>query len=134
MLATLPPRVKQWFIPFLRACIRYGPDALGRRALWTRVVEPYFAWEAYPFVAPTVFGSKLAGCTNEILQQYLYYFGVWEPHVTSWICGRLRPGDGFIDVGANIGYYTLLASHLVGAAGTVVAVEASPKTFARLRD
>jgi FkbM family methyltransferase len=134
VLARLPHRVKHWVIPLLRTCIRYGPDFAVRRALWTRVVEPYFAWEAYPFVAATVFGSRMAGNTNEILQQYVYYFGLWEPHITEWIRRLLRPGDGFIDVGANTGYYSLLASRLVGAAGTVVAIEASPKTFARLRE
>ncbi len=46
---------------------------------------------------------------------------------------RLRPGELFIDVGANVGYYTLLASRLVGNAGKVVAVEALPQTFSVLQ-
>jgi len=78
---------------------------------------------------PTVFGSKIAGDTRDIIQQYIYYFGVWEPHLTRWIVRRLAPGDAFIDVGANIGYYSLLASRLVGECGSVVAIEASPETF-----
>jgi FkbM family methyltransferase len=39
----------------------------------------------------------------------------------------------FVDVGANVGYYTLLASHLVGDSGRVYAFEPNPKTFAYLR-
>src|SRR5262249_14717294 len=60
-------------------------------------------------------------------------FGLWEPNITSWISSSLRRGDSFIDVGANIGYYSLLASSLVGQQGSVVAVEASPKTFSELQ-
>jgi FkbM family methyltransferase len=45
---------------------------------------------------------------------------------------RLRPGDVFIDLGANTGYYTLLAAKLVGPAGRVVAVEASPPIYDQL--
>ena len=39
----------------------------------------------------------------------------------------------FVDVGANIGYFTLLASSLVGPAGRVIAVEANPRTFKLLQ-
>lgn len=46
----------------------------------------------------------------------------------------MQPGDTFIDVGANIGYYSLLASPLVGEAGAVVAIEASPQTFVLLEN
>ncbi|WTK83170.1 FkbM family methyltransferase [Streptomyces sp. NBC_01511] len=46
--------------------------------------------------------------------------------LTRWMQGRLRPGDTFVDVGANIGYYSVLAAQLVEARGRVVAIEASP--------
>jgi FkbM family methyltransferase len=39
----------------------------------------------------------------------------------------------FVDVGANVGYYSLLASKLVGAHGAVVAIEASPSIFSQLQ-
>jgi len=39
----------------------------------------------------------------------------------------LRPGDCFVDVGANIGWYSLNASHYVGPQGRVVAIEANPE-------
>src|SRR5207249_2412898 len=61
-----------------------------------------------------------------------YYFGMWEPHISRWIDERLSPGDTFIDVGANIGYYSLLAARRVGPTGSVVAIEPSPKTFRAL--
>ena len=75
----------------------------------------------------------MAGCTDEFHQQCVYLFGVWEPTLTRWIAKRLRPGDTFIDVGAHIGYYTLLAASLVAATGRVVAVEPSPSIFRALQ-
>lgn len=45
----------------------------------------------------------------------------------------LSPGDVFVDAGANIGIYTLLASRLVGPGGRVIAIEMMPDTAAILR-
>jgi FkbM family methyltransferase len=47
----------------------------------------------------------------------------YEPHVTAFMRRQLKPGMNVIDVGANIGYFTILASKLVGDAGTVLAFE-----------
>ncbi len=46
-----------------------------------------------------------------------------EPHVTAVLRRYLTPGMTVVDVGANIGYFTMLASRLVGPSGRVVAVE-----------
>lgn len=44
----------------------------------------------------------------------------------------LRPGDVFVDIGANIGVYTVFASRLVGKLGRVLAIEMMPETASRL--
>ncbi|MDR6901454.1 FkbM family methyltransferase [Rhizobium miluonense] len=49
--------------------------------------------------------------------------GSYEPEVTSVIENLLKPGDIFVDVGANIGYFSLLGALLVGREGHVYAVE-----------
>jgi FkbM family methyltransferase len=46
----------------------------------------------------------------------------------------LRPGDTYVDVGANIGALALHAAALVGDSGHVTAIEAHPRTFGFLRD
>jgi FkbM family methyltransferase len=46
----------------------------------------------------------------------------------------LKPGDVFIDAGANIGAFTLLGARLVGPEGRVIAVEMMPDTAGRLRN
>mgnify|MGYP001182247361 CR=1 FL=1 len=49
--------------------------------------------------------------------------GIYEPHVTSAVKQLLRKGDTFVDVGANIGFFSVLAAHIVGPQGRVIAVE-----------
>jgi FkbM family methyltransferase len=45
----------------------------------------------------------------------------------------VRKGSIFVDIGANVGTYTLWASRLVGPAGRVVALEPHPRTYAKLK-
>jgi FkbM family methyltransferase len=45
----------------------------------------------------------------------------------------LKPGDNFVDIGANIGSLTLKAASLIGPAGSVVGIEAHPRTFRFLK-
>lgn len=49
--------------------------------------------------------------------------GGWEPHLTGVFRRYLRPGMRVVDVGANVGYYTMLAATLAGADGAVMAFE-----------
>lgn len=51
----------------------------------------------------------------------------YEPQVTNFLKNHLREGMAFVDVGANIGYFTLLAARQVGKGGTVIAVECNPR-------
>jgi FkbM family methyltransferase len=50
----------------------------------------------------------------------------YEPDVTAVFRRLLRPGMGVLDLGANIGFFTMLSASLVGSAGWVVAVEPNP--------
>jgi FkbM family methyltransferase len=56
-----------------------------------------------------------------------------EQQVFDEIRARLRSGDVFVDAGANIGVFTVLAGNIVGPAGKVIAIEMIPETAARLR-
>jgi FkbM family methyltransferase len=87
----------------------------------------------WDFTVRTIFGCTISANTRDTVGRYIFYFGVWEPNLTHWIRRRLVPGDVFIDVGANIGYYSLLAAQLVGDSGKVVAVEALPAIFPALQ-
>jgi len=56
-----------------------------------------------------------------------------ELNLTKFFCENLRPGDVVIDVGAHFGFFTLLASMLVGSAGHVHAFEPTPRSARLLR-
>jgi FkbM family methyltransferase len=58
---------------------------------------------------------------------------VWEPKTTQYLCSKLQPGQVFVDIGANAGYFTLLASRLAGASGKVLAVEPNPRMAEQVR-
>jgi len=60
--------------------------------------------------------------------------GIGEPEVQKALIEHLRSGMTFYDVGANIGFFSLLAARLVGSQGCVISFEADPEIAARLRE
>ncbi|PNE35719.1 FkbM family methyltransferase [Streptomyces eurocidicus] len=106
--------------------MRRAPGTLGKAPLAARYLNPYLRDHPRRRVTQSRSVSRFAVDTQDLIQRYIYMFGTWEPHMTRWLSRRLRSGDTFIDVGANIGYFSLLASQLVGETGGVVAIEASP--------
>lgn len=68
----------------------------------------------------------------DVIERTLLTTGEWDPIVENVLRSCLKPGDTFLDVGANIGYFSLLASQLVGDAGTVVSFEPSARALSRL--
>jgi FkbM family methyltransferase len=62
-----------------------------------------------------------------------YVLGTAEPEVTSFLATNIRPNDVVFDLGANVGYFTLVAAQLVRPSGRVVAVEPLPSNVAALR-
>jgi FkbM family methyltransferase len=61
------------------------------------------------------------------------FMGCFGRGMTLWTRTLLSEGAIFLDVGAHIGYFTLLAAHCVGPAGRVYAVEPNPSAFAALK-
>ena len=82
----------------------------------------------------TAWGGTLRCDPQDFIDQRILAFGVWEPQLTRVISQRLQDGDVFVDIGANIGYYAVLAGLKVGATGKVIAIEASPTIFKRLTE
>jgi FkbM family methyltransferase len=71
---------------------------------------------------------------RDSIARALFLYGTYEICSTRLIQALLRPGMTFVDVGANIGYYTVLARRAVGATGSVYAFEPNPAVFPRLEE
>jgi FkbM family methyltransferase len=70
---------------------------------------------------------------DEVITPTILKTGCWEPEEAAFLRAVLRPGASFLDVGANIGYFTLLASQIVGSTGSVLAVEPEAQNVDLLR-
>jgi FkbM family methyltransferase len=115
----------------LRAYNAHSPLPRGKvRAV--RMFNPYFS-RLEPMELTVVHNSITMDLDlREFVQQFIYY-NLWEPDVRNTLLSVLRPGMTFLDIGANVGYYTLLAAYAVGSTGTVHAFEANPQVFETLR-
>ena len=114
----------------LQAYSRPVPRPIGKRPLWNSVVTRLLArGHDVDLQARTRFGARMHVRFPDTIQSFVYFFGVWEPAITAYLTQALAPGDIVIDIGANVGYDTLLASHLVGPTGAVHAIEASPHVY-----
>ncbi|MGB8352717.1 MAG: stealth conserved region 3 domain-containing protein [Chthoniobacteraceae bacterium] len=60
--------------------------------------------------------------------------GDWEQETTEVFIKHVRPGATIVEVGANMGYYTLLAAERVGRLGKVIAFEANRDLCGLLRE
>jgi FkbM family methyltransferase len=59
--------------------------------------------------------------------------GFWEPHVSVVIERYTKPGMTAVDIGANVGYFSLLMASVAGPTGKVVSIEANPAMAGLLR-
>ena len=118
------------------------------RAPWWRrllhkpahTIVHYAALRLRPFVpfvcqvhAKTFFDAEMLVMLPEESACQIYDYGMIEEDVTTFLLTHVRPGMTFIDVGANLGYFTLLAAHLVQPSGSVHAFEPAQQTFALLQ-
>src|SRR5258707_5692240 len=82
--------------------------------------------------AKTFFGRPMQVHLPDLVGVKLYQYGFFEEGLTRALIERLQPGDTFVDIGAHVGYYSVLASLLVGAEGHVVSFQPTPRTRSEL--
>ena len=71
---------------------------------------------------------------REQMSQAVYVSGLYEPCTSLVLQRLLRPGDTFLDVGANVGWFSMLAARWVGPHGRVISLEPSERECRRLRE
>lgn len=81
-----------------------------------------------PRDATTYYGATIHCDPVDSIQRSIIYYGVWEPAISRIVESSLAPGDLFVDIGANIGYDTLLAA----TRADVVAIEAAPHIYQKM--
>ena len=91
----------------------------------------HFAGRDWSFVSELQPGLKIRLHGDSELC-YLIYCRHFESNEREFLNRFLRPGDVFVDVGANIGLFTLIAAERAGPEGKVLAFEPTAKTFGRL--
>ncbi len=80
-----------------------------------------------PGAAPFVLAIEPEG--DKYLAPSMRKWGVWEAAETLLVLRTLRPGMHAIDIGAHVGYYSVLLSRCVGEQGTVLAFEPEPENY-----
>jgi FkbM family methyltransferase len=89
-----------------------------------------------PYCLKTVHSIRLIidPATDNGVERSLHETGTYEEGIVQFLKEHLFPGDVFIDIGANIGWLSCIASQLVKENGTVLAFEAHPETANLLRE
>jgi FkbM family methyltransferase len=106
-----------------------------------RALAKAIAWQLY---------KRLSGCAVTLLVPnglklrcypdstsaalMLYCGGLPDYHEMRFMRHYLRPGDGFVDVGANVGIYTIYAASCVGYHGRIDSIEPGPMALRRLNE
>lgn len=97
----------------------------------------FLSWQLRSRALPGPFNVKFAGRARLVARRGLatatgnVYCGLFEFEDMAFVVHALRPGDLFVDVGANIGAYTVLAAKVAGA--NAIAFEPDPTTYGHLR-
>ena len=100
-----------------------------RKFLFDGIAKKYLNWRGIKMLASTKYGFKIECSSDDLIQERLIYFGVWEPNLSEFFVQNLKRGGVFLDVGANVGYFSFLAAGLVGPEGEVHAIEASKTIY-----
>jgi FkbM family methyltransferase len=121
----------QGVLALLRWYTRFVPFARGR-GLMIRVIEACAA-RGWPRPLVPIPSNLNMEFEPSLLGWTVFERGAWEPEQTDLLLPHLGPGTVVLNVGANTGYYALLAGVAVAPGGRVYAFEMQPAMAAFLR-
>lgn len=122
----------------------YHRDIKTKGVYWSIIHRLYKIPKVKKFLSPIINyfkpeyliigGNKLfIDKKDSAVSQELILSGKWEEYETSIFKKNIKKGDVVLDIGAHIGYYTLIAAQAVGNEGKVYSFEPDPKNFALLK-
>lgn len=106
---------------------------------WRGVLNRVAGWDHFPNAPKKRVRGKLHGFWMDLdlsdwSDRWVYFLGrYYESHTQLLFQHAIKPGDTFVDIGANIGMTTLCAAALVGERGKIVSFEPNPRVFERLK-
>lgn len=118
--------------------LRINPFWFSYIYLWQKI-QTFFVY-GLSVKKPTVSVKTFWGESIKMVlprPSFLYFFGFLgksEVYLIDYCVRNLKEGDTFIDGGANIGFYSLLASNLVGSSGLVYSLEPASTIFPILQE
>lgn len=83
--------------------------------------------------ASTFWGGKMDVILPEGVSTHIWRYGFFEEDVCTFILQYVQQGMSVFDVGAHYGFFSLLASSIVGKTGQVLSLEPTPSTFSVLK-
>jgi FkbM family methyltransferase len=83
--------------------------------------------------APMFWGDEMNVIFPELVSCFLYRYGYFEPDLSAMVIMHVKPGQTFFDIGTHFGYYSMLASTLVGQNGHVHSFEPTAETYKVVR-
>ena len=129
---NLDERIFRLFLRVVRPLRNKGLGS-NRSVVFTyRGIEKFLMPKARRMVTLPDYQLHLVLSSIDGISQNLIYNGEYEPVATSVLRKYTRLEMNVIDVGANIGYFTLLLSKLVGNLGKVFAFEPEKQNYAAL--
>ena len=112
-----------WILSIGRSCSRSGLTSIIPRSIKQALLQRLSITEVH--------GFKLYLPPDERTSDF--YLGSYEPEVAEIICSELTSESIFCDIGAHIGYFTMMGATLVKEMGTVYAFEPFPDSAAAIR-
>ena len=105
-----------------------------RKIITSQVLK--FIWQKFHksglIKTKTFFGENMFIVYPEFVSMFIYRDGYYEEGLTNMILRYLKPAMTFCDVGVHFGFFSLLASAIVGGKGRVYSFEPTPETYSVL--
>lgn len=118
----------------VRIYLRRFPIHRGKGALTRWLIRPALPKGDASFIATQPSGACLRVCYQEALGLDALLYGGFEIQEQAFVQEHLPEGARVIDVGSNVGLFTVLMALRVGPSGQVIAIEPLEENLRRLRD